>query len=84
MTPLDISRNRHKILRIAREHGAIDIKLFGSVSKNQVKPDSDVDFLVEFEEGRTLFDLISMKDTLESLLGYKVHLVTQEGLLADS
>ena len=39
---------------------------------------SDIDFLVEFEEGRSLFDLIRLKQELEALLGKSVDVVTEK------
>ena len=43
------------------------------------RPDSDIDFLVDFEKGRSLLDLGGMVFDLQQLLGRKVH-VTEKGL----
>jgi uncharacterized protein len=52
-------------------HGVERLSLFGSVQKGTARPDSDIDFLVEFETGAkpTLFDLASMEEELSQLLG---------------
>jgi predicted nucleotidyltransferase len=80
LKPFDISTMRKEIMQLASQYGVVSIKLFGSVSKNQHHSKSDIDFLVEFEEGRSLFDLISLKDELEDLLEKSVDLVTKESI----
>ena len=45
------------ILIIAAKHGARNIRIFGSVARGEARSDSDVDFLVDMEPGRTLFDM---------------------------
>lgn len=42
---------REEILRIARQRGAHNVRLFGSVARGEDHPGSDLDFLVEFEPG---------------------------------
>ena len=44
------------------------------------KPGSDVDVIVNLEEGRSLFDLIALKNDLEELLGRKVDVVTEDSV----
>ncbi|MBI4665157.1 MAG: nucleotidyltransferase family protein [Nitrospinae bacterium] len=73
-------QKRDDILRIAREHGARGIRLFGSVARGEELPDSDVDFLVELEEGRSLLDLGGMQMDLQDLLGRKIDIVTEKGV----
>jgi predicted nucleotidyltransferase len=48
---------RDEILRIAALRGAHHVRVFGSVARGDARPDSDVDFLVEMEPGRSLMDL---------------------------
>lgn len=57
-------------------HGACDVRVFGSTARGDAGPDSDVDFLVEFEEGRSLMDHAALLVDLESLLGRKVDVAT--------
>lgn len=56
--------------------------LFGSVLRDDFRPDSDVDVLVEFEAGAlvSLFTLVDIQDELSALLGRPVDLVPRDGL----
>ena len=74
------SEKRAEILRVAEVHGARNIRVFGSVVRGDNRDDSDVDLLVEFEEGKTLFDLIGVKLDLQNLLGATVDVVTPNSL----
>lgn len=60
----------------ARRHGIRQLALFGSVLRGEETPASDVDLLVEFEEGRTpgLLRIAEMELALEALLGREVEL----------
>ena len=60
--------------------GGRNIRVFGSVVRGENRGDSDVDFLIEFEKGRTLFDLIELKLDLEELIGATVDIVTPDSL----
>ena len=71
---------RAEILRLADTHGARNVRVFGSVVRADNREDSDVDLLVEFDTGKTLFDLIGLKLDLESLLGVTVDVVTPNSL----
>jgi predicted nucleotidyltransferase len=51
---------KEDLLRVARAHGATSIRVFGSVARGTDGPESDVDFLVELEPGRTLLDLMAL------------------------
>lgn len=71
---------RAEILRLAETHGARNVRVFGSVVRADNREDSDVDLLVEFDTGKTLFDLIGLKLDLEGLLGVTVDVVTPNSL----
>jgi uncharacterized protein len=71
---------RDEIEALARKHGAVRIRLFGSVARGEERPDSDVDFLVVFGPDATLFDVAGLKVSLEELLGRKVDVISQGGL----
>ena len=73
-------KNRDEILSIAAKHGAYNVRLFGSVVRGETTDMSDIDLLVDFEEGRSLFDLIALKQDLEDMLGREVDVVTNEAL----
>jgi predicted nucleotidyltransferase len=71
---------REEILGIAALHGARELRVFGSATRQQAAPPGDIDVLVEFEPGRTLLDHVALAQDLEDLLGLKVDLVTEQGL----
>lgn len=71
---------RDQILQIARQHGATNVRVFGSVSRGEARPDSDVDFLVDLDEGRSLLDLGGLLMELQEFLGCRVDVVTEKGL----
>jgi hypothetical protein len=75
-----INGRREDILRIAAKHGARRVRVFGSVARGEARPDSDVDFLVEMEHGRSGFDLGGLLLDLEELLGRRVDVAEPEGL----
>lgn len=71
---------REEMLRLAAAHGARRVLLFGSLARGEGREGSDVDLLVEMEEGRTLLDLGGLQQALEELLGLPVDLVTERSL----
>jgi uncharacterized protein len=75
---LDVQRK--EILALAARHGARNIRVFGSVARGESRPTSDVDFLVEMEEGRNLLDLVGFWQDLEELLGCRVDVITDGGV----
>jgi predicted nucleotidyltransferase len=75
-----LSLYRPAILRIARKHGARNVRIFGSVARHEADNDSDIDFLVDMEPGRSLFDLGGLLMDLQDLLHCKVDIVTEKGL----
>lgn len=77
-----VNSKREEILRVAAGHGARDIRVFGSVARGEADEASDIDFLVEMEPGRSLFDLGGLQVDLETLLGRRVDVVTVRGLKA--
>ena len=63
-----------------RKRGVTKAGVFGSVARGDERPDSDVDFLVEFEEGRSLLDLAGLRLDLAELLNREVDLATLASL----
>jgi predicted nucleotidyltransferase len=71
---------REEILRIAASHGARNVQVFGSRARGEAGPDSDVDILVKLDPGRSLLDLVAIKQDLEDLLGCQVDVVTEAAI----
>ncbi len=81
MTELqEIQQKKKEILAVARQYGIVNVRIFGSVARGDDNPQSDIDFLVDLEEGCTLFDLGGALVKLQDLLGRKVDIVTKNGL----
>ena len=80
--------NRERVIRILSEHSAElaqkfrvkSLALFGSVSRDEASPGSDVDLLVEFDGPVGYFGLFALQDHLEMILGCKVDLGTRDSL----
>jgi hypothetical protein len=72
-----LSAHRHELL----EHfGVRSLALFGSVARDEARPDSDVDVLVEFRETPGLAEYMSLKFWLEERLSHQVDLVMKGAL----
>ena len=71
---------RAEILEIAARHGARKVRVFGSVARGTARPSSDIDFLVEMEEGRSLLDHAALILDLERLLKRSVDVASERGL----
>lgn len=82
-TPFDLSglrSRRQEILAYATEHGARNVRVFGSTARGEAEASSDVDLLVEMEPGRNLLDLVGLWQDLEDLLGIHVDVLTDGGV----
>jgi uncharacterized protein len=75
-----LQSKREDILRIAARYGAYNVRVFGSVARGEADEQSDIDFLVNMEPGRSLLDLCGLLIDLEELLGCKIDVVTEKGL----
>jgi predicted nucleotidyltransferase len=71
---------REKILEVAARHGAANVRFFGSLARREERAGSDVDLLVDMEQGRSLLDLSHPLQDMEELLGCKVHVVEPEAI----
>ncbi|MFN0084761.1 MAG: nucleotidyltransferase family protein [Blastocatellia bacterium] len=81
MITLDLLKAKWpEILRISARYGADHIRVFGSVARGEMTAQSDLDLLVRLAPGRTLLDLIAIKQEVEDLLGYPVDVVTEASL----
>ena len=81
VTTTDMLRaRRDRIIQLAAQHGAHNVRVFGSVVRGEAGPTSDIDLLVEMDQGRSLLDLIELSQELEAFLERKVDILTDEGL----
>ena len=71
-----IHAKRDEIYAIARKHKAEKLWVFGSVARKEERPDSDVDFLVEFKDDAGLFSQVRLTDALRDLFARNVDVVS--------
>jgi predicted nucleotidyltransferase len=77
----DLYRQKAAIDAMARRYGASRVRVFGSVARGQERPESDVDFLVEFPPGYDLFtQRLPLAENLSTLIGRRVDLVPEHEL----
>lgn len=75
-----LDEKRDKILEVAAKHGADNIRVFGSVAKGKNDQQSDIDLLVDMEEGTSLLDQVRLRRALSKELGVEVDVVASGGL----
>jgi predicted nucleotidyltransferase len=80
LTKADILKRRDEIISLAKRYGASDVRIFGSVARDDATEFSDVDFVARFEPGRSLFDQGGLLMDLRQLLGVRVDLVSEGAL----
>ena len=80
MTKEDINRVLFLNREILKKYRVKSLSLFGSYVRDEQKEESDIDFLVDFQEGATLFDFVELQDSLSELLAKKVSIVSRRGL----
>lgn len=71
---------RPEILEIASRCGARKLRVFGSVARGDARLGSDLDVLIDLDDGRSLLDMIALKQDLEDVLGHRVDVVTEASL----
>jgi len=74
--------DRQQIRQFCRKWKIVEFAFFGSVLRDDFRPDSDVDVLVELQPGHglDLYDWVDMIEELEAVFGRKVDLVAKGGL----
>lgn len=77
-----VTARRREVQEILTSHGVTNIRVFGSVARGDDDQDSDVDLLVDFARGTSLFTILRIQDLLERLLEAEVDLVSNAGLKA--
>lgn len=75
-----VRAKRAEILEIAQRNGAREVRVFGSVARGDESRESDIDFVVKFDSGRSLFDHIALIQDLEDTLGKRVDVVDERGI----
>ena len=75
-----LKKYRAEILRLALRHGAEEVRVFGSLARGTGNESSDLDLLVTLGEGRSLLDLVGLKQDLEDLVHRPVDVVTERAL----
>jgi predicted nucleotidyltransferase len=68
------------VARICATHDVVRLRLFGSVSRGEDTPESDVDLLVEFTRPKSLLALVGLEQEFEAALGRRIDLVTPAAL----
>jgi predicted nucleotidyltransferase len=79
-TSKEIEELAKRIVPILCDGGVIEASVFGSFTRGEVQPDSDLDLLVRYKETVSLFDVGGLKCELEKLLGIKVDLISRDYL----
>ncbi len=79
MTPW-VEAHSQEILELARKHGITNVRVFGSMARGEATEASDLDLLVDFAEGSSLFDQIGFKQELEERLRRSVDVTTPKSL----
>ena len=69
-----------KLVKILLKHGTKKIAVFGSYARDDAKPESDIDLLVEFSERKSLLDLVGIEQELSDALGVKADLLTEKSI----
>lgn len=83
VSPRDlVEQHRDAIKAAAARHNGPRVRLFGSVARGDDRQDSDIDLLVDFLPGSSLFDLLRLSRELEALLRHPVDVVSRGGLKA--
>ena len=76
-----LQEKRIEIIKIAAQHGAFNIRVFGSVARGEETENSDIDFLIDYDlEKTTPWFPGGLLMDLQDLLGYRVDIVTEKGL----
>jgi len=75
-----VEKNRKQILSIAKENGITNVRVFGSMARNEAGPESDLDLLVDIEKGQSGFALGGFLSDVTELVHRKVDVVTEKSL----
>ncbi|HBF34794.1 TPA: DNA polymerase subunit beta [Candidatus Sumerlaeota bacterium] len=82
MMQIQLPVDQSKIVHFCQKWQVLEFSLFGSVLRDDFRPDSDVDVLVTFAEGSpfSYMDWPDMQDELKSIFGREIDLISSRGL----
>jgi uncharacterized protein len=80
---MNLQQKRTEILQIAADHGASNLRVFGSVARGDDRAGSDLDLLVDMEPERSFLDIVGLGQALEELLERRVDVLTDASLHPD-
>lgn len=75
-----LSVDKQQIENILDRYGVTDVSVFGSFSRGDANVNSDLDLLVTYKPGSSLFDVLALQDELEGVFGRKVDLISRKYL----
>lgn len=79
MKATQATASSRKIDTILKRHGVVEAFVFGSYARGtDLRPESDIDLLVTYKPGTTLFDVADLQKELEQALGRKVDLISKK------
>jgi len=76
----NLQKRKQLILEISKRYKAYNIRVLGSVARNEATEKSDIDLLVSFEPGASLLDQAGLIDELGKTLGTPVDVVSDRAL----
>jgi len=77
---LSVNEIRDGAKPVLEKHNVVKAEVFGSYARNEEDKESDIDILVELEDGKTLADMAELKKDLERKLGQDVDIVTYSSI----
>ncbi len=80
MTEMIAGVTGEQLWEVARRHGVLRLRVFGSWARGEAGPDSDLDLLVDVEPGTSLLDMIGLQQDLEDLVGSTVDVLAEDGI----
>jgi predicted nucleotidyltransferase len=75
-----LRHKRNEIMTLATRYGAFNIRVFGSVARGDATIASDIDLLVSFRRGVSLFEVSAFWQDMQGLLGYPLNIISEGGL----
>ena len=77
-----VEQHREEIVRIAKEYGFINVRIFGSMARGEDTPESDIDMVVDLDPERTKKGLITLRfpDEVKKLTNREVQFTTEDSL----